>query len=617
MNKATITRILNKGKLTGHELGNLILLNTVEEERSFRKTGKKTSLFTENDLRMAERSLTDYGRKVYGGYLGLHNIIMVYFNLLQGQQQQFLHSFYRLLVGLIGLSYNIENALNKKETPCIMTLKTFKKKDIEADKEAKACKESYIGLFRDVLKQYTELLEKNPDAKTPITKIYKDYLNKPAEDKELIEKYRAYNSDYYRDCVEPEDNVYYIMTDKRTSKEVTVREYIDDLLTRPLFKELGDIEKIKERYFNPYSIADNLRMTNPEALKDVNMNDLIYSPDAPAKPFKIYNFFTDLQHYLIAQDKEDLADKVADLERELFIIEETPTKADFLLYWGFIDYYVMDFEDGWDKEAEKDNLRLFNLYLKELPELAEVITKELLNTKGLEDLKKVKPEDYAKPVISWSVLMRDNLFDYRERAKDFLYSDYPNGIAIIQEDSITDYTLKNSYPEGIYKDSFKKTELPNRISELINLFCKSDLLDAEENIVQKELLLPSLKFIYAINSFLEDIEKIYKLEGLKEIYGLETNSIEHKVTVLNYYKSVIEDQITSYAGWDTKEGIKFREVLNTNYKLIDIKACQPTEENKKNAQAYISDIEVFRDSGTSNLFYRLYMPDTKEAIREV
>lgn len=612
MNKATITRILNKGKLTGHELGNLILLNTIEEEKSFRKTGQRVSLFTESDLRMAERNLTDYGRKIYSGYISLHNLIMMYYNLLQGQQQQFFHSFYRLLVGLVGLSYNIENALNRKDTPCI---------NIEADKEAKANKESYISLFQDVLKQYTQLLENNPDAKTPITKIYKEYLKRPAENKELIEKYRAYNSDYYRDCVEPEDNVYYIMTDKRTSKEVTVKEYIDDLLTRPLFKDVGDIEKIKDRYFNPHSLYDTLKMTQPEALKeqlkDVDMDSFVNAPNSPAKPFKIYNFFTDLQHYLIAQDKEDLADKVADLERELFIIEEVPTKADFLLYWGFIDYYVMDLTDGWDKEAEKDNLRLFDLYLKELPELAGIITAELLNTKGLEDLKNVKPEDYAKPLISWTVLLRNNLFDYRERAKDFLYMDYPNGIAIIQEDSISESTLKNSYPEGIYKDSFKKTELPKKISEFIDVFCQNEVLDAEENIVQKELLLPSLKFIYAINKFLEDIENIYNLEGLKEIYGLETGSIEKKVTILNYYKCTIEDQITSYAGWDTKEGIKFRKVLNTNYKLIDIKACQPTEENIKKAQAIISDVEVFSGKSTSNSFLKLYVPEGKDIIREV
>ena len=611
MNKSTIKKLFSKGNISGDELGKLIIQNSIEEQLTFMRTGKQGSLFEEDELRIAERSLSDYDRQVYSCYIGLYSLLHSYFNLLQGQYQQFLHAFYRLLLGLVSISFQVETTLAKENMPLIMTQALYDKKKKEADAEGKAYKESYIGLFIELLSQYTEKLEGDGGTKTPITEIYKAYISEPAKNKKLIELYRDYNKDFYKEGNKPIEKVYYTLTDGRPANTVKMPEFIDDFLSRPLFKKLEDRDRIKSRYLRARGVVENLKSYSPDNAfcgafsfeGDTEREEVIKEYEecfiGDATPYRVSQFIDGTRQYFIATDREELADKLDELEDEILIINDIPTKADFLLYWGFINL-------PYTEDAE--NAKVFDLYLKELPELAEVINKELLSTKGLEALKDITPKDYAKELIEWKDLVKSNVFTYKERLNNIFYMDYRQGVAILDDNSISEDQKKKDFEEGFYKP--QKPNLNKKMAELLEAFNKKDALLTDDDIlIQNKLLIPSLQFIYGVNAFFEDLEDIYRLKGLKEAFGTTTADIEKKMTVLNFYIGLAEDQIINSLGYDTKESIITRELLNCNYKIIPLAECKTPEEQRKQARTYIADIKNFKNNGTSTRFYKMYLPE--------
>ena len=86
--------ILNGKKMTGKELGRLILLNNVEEIKSYKEGNHKT-LFKQEELDGALKDLDSYNLEVYNSYVGLLRTVTTYFNIGQAQLQQLYHYIFR------------------------------------------------------------------------------------------------------------------------------------------------------------------------------------------------------------------------------------------------------------------------------------------------------------------------------------------------------------------------------------------------------------------------------------------------------------------------------------------------------------------------------------------
>lgn len=606
MNRNAIKQLLNKGKLTGKEIGKLFILNSIAEIKTFKSKGKLCPIITKAELEYALNGINgdSYQINMYNNYVGIQNLATHLYSLYVAYTQQVENGFNKLLLGVTLDLWKIDKEEFKANLPLIMTEEKYKEELEKSNKEYKEGEASYYNLFFMALEYYTKNIRTE---KNLLSKVYEDYKDQLVKDETLIKLYKE--KFIHTDFCCTDGAGYYTLTDGRDSNEVTLEEYIQDFFKRPLLKKLkaGDKIELRDRYFNEMngcigacgimSVSRDILKEAEDLLDEVGK---LRTPEAKAEPIRVYEFIELVRNYYkLQEDKEGFIEELDQLEADSFILTYKVNKQDLMLDYDFISYLYED---------DTDNTDLLERYLKELPELEKVLEKDIaekLKVKSIDYYetskgKKTKRVNYFKPLVRYEELYNNNVYGFKENA--YWYFQRQNGkqakesgVAIVQEQSLFSDYKKKHFKEGLYSYAPKYDKC---IELLRGLSTKKHSSNKE---IIEEYIAEGLKNAYAIIALLEDIEDIHQLEGLKDAYTFSISHIEAGLTLFNFLKWDIKTKDSIVKNKDML--LKLEEDIN----YIDYNVYKPSKEARERAREYMADIKVFNNARHKvNKFFSLY-----------
>lgn len=371
-----LTNLLNKGKLTGEEVGRLMIKDLLEIYKEARNNpdvlnGKKDAkgILTAAERQiMVDRLDTREDIRAYNEYRALYEYITKDATRLDLYHKEVQIALWRL-IHLVSQLKNAEDEYSyTRFDPTIMTQKQYdelKEKEIKKTLENTESIESFIIY---ALQYHVELYLKGK--KTP----YNKYFNKAK--KELLTNPRI-KTNYWAKG----EGGYYVLPDGQKSSDFeTNEEWEQELNKYPPYSEL---------------IEDD----TPEAEGLTQAEIILHNREVQEK-YKDQEFIKEISYTEAPEDT---------------------TK-----------FNVLEYVDGfYYSEETKDNNTFWELK-EDYPELYKDLIKNLSSMKGLEFIKGTPEKEYFNSeLIKWKDLINNKILDYEKFIKE-PHIDGPWSIAILQ-----------------------------------------------------------------------------------------------------------------------------------------------------------------------------------------
>lgn len=523
----TIDSLLKKKSWTGVEVGKALmasLLNDIKQQGQ----EKKTPLFSQSDFEKMESSLTsDRDYITYGVYRDLYSSIIDSFNRGQGLYQQFYNGFYRLFSELREVQ-TADNAQKANDnTPLIMTESQYKRLEAEAVKTLRERKYSYYSLLFDILQWF---LISEDEAPEPIRTAIEATKKIPAE---KITFSRSYN--------EQMGEGYYSLPDGRRSDQMTSEEW-----QKTLEQEFLRTHKLT-RNGEPASAEETIREYNRNRL--IKSYELFFKGAKAIRELALERTGKELESTDVELEKalNDIINHVGKCNPNIQQLEEaldfsTPTEwhtyeelPEGLTAYDLLELIIDNSHCG----DEKKHLKTFKTEYKELyTALNAYIEQNIPNARGL------KPNQLYKNIVSCGELADAGIIgfssliqpndrtiveiwtegkDTTENKSKYLRTGR-NGIAILRNpdryetDENGDYIEEKS-PLQFFENLYALEEDEDRISEI--------------HAYVDNLIYPALGYLYAFNSLMGIIGKVYDLPELEEVARYDTSYFESKMSGFN------------------------------------------------------------------------------------
>ena len=555
MSKDIIKSIIKGKKVTGDDVGRLLLADMAEEYKNYLKTGQVKSIISQDDFNKLLNSLpTSLQIERYNHYVSIHNTIKTYFTLNKGTAGEVRSRIKELHRILEALRTSIQARISRAEMPLIVTQKQYDKlvEEYEPPREEKY---NYMDIFLHtetiLIDTYNDLkgdTEPRPEVEALINKYDKEL----AENPDLI---KAYKLNY-----EPTGEDGYF-TFKRPDQPVGAsrEEFFYNLAIRNI-KPLVDADQYsKKELQKPVDERFIYEVLTPEQVDEHIEYELYSKP-----PEKVY-------------------------------------KSDIMKAYFIKDLYTED-------KITKDKLiKLFTLYCEELPELVSFIKKDLQKYKCLKPYKDIQPKDWLKPIITMDELLRDGVADFRSWGLYAFRDDYPrayNGVAILKDEIYNTYDKENIIDkEGNYIEP-----------DISIMSCYDDAyLEAikeggQEGINAMGGLYSTLKMVYAYNEFIKIIAKVCNLPSIEEAFIYDLKPLESEVREYNTLLYIMLNcTLNIYGGkGHYKEAKELRDNIFKVLPYIDMTRAEVTPEDREKGEEFISDINNFKGiSAVSRPFYIL------------
>ena len=593
-NKNQLKNLLKKKGWTGEEVGKLLIASMLNDIKQQGQQDKEP-LFSQSDFEQMESSLTsDRDYLTYGVYRDLYSSIIDSFNRGQGLYQQFYNGFSRLYLMLreVQIADNVQKAYD--DTPLIMTKSQYKRLKAKAVQTLRGRKESYYSLLFYILEKF---LDAGDEAPEPIRTAIEATKEIPAE---KITFSRSYNeqmglgyyslpdgrrsdqmtSEEWQKVLEEE----FLRTHKLTingdpaSTEETIREYNRDRRIKSyelFFKGAKAIrEFVLERTGKELDGTDE---EIEEALNDI-LNDTIdhvwkarYNPNAE-KIAEALGFSTPAEWHTYEELPEGL------------------TAYDLL--------YLIAESSSYEETDEKEALKHFK---KDAPALYDAL-KAYIESK-VPQARGLKPNQLYKDIVSWgeladagiigysSLIQPDDkeIIDIATRGEDTTENKSKRlrtglkGIAILkhpapfQMDEQGDYIEQKSpllFFQSLYTlegDGDKIAELQGYIDTLIN---------------------PALGYLYAFNTLMEIIGKVYDLPELAEVACFDTSLFESKMSGFNGMLYIFYHDVY---GNEAEKQHK-RAIIKEAFRPLETETLKPSQEAIEEITAELTKLGLSSDA---------------------
>jgi len=593
-NKNQLKNLLKKKGWTGEEVGKLLIASMLNDIKQQGQQDKEP-LFSQSDFEQMESSLTsDRDYLTYGVYRDLYSSIIDSFNRGQGLYQQFYNGFSRLYLMLreVQIADNVQKAYD--DTPLIMTKSQYKRLKAKAVQTLRGRKESYYSLLFYILEKF---LDAGDEAPEPIRTAIEATKEIPAE---KITFSRSYNeqmglgyyslpdgrrsdqmtSEEWQKVLEEE----FLRTHKLTingdpaSTEETIREYNRDRRIKSyelFFKGAKAIrEFVLERTGKELDGTDE---EIEEALNDI-LNDTIdhvwkarYNPNAE-KIAEALGFSTPAEWHTYEELPEGL------------------TAYDLL--------YLIAESSSYEETDEKEALKHFK---KDAPALYDAL-KAYIESK-VPQARGLKPNQLYKDIVSWgeladagiigysSLIQPDDkeIIDIATRGEDTTENKSKRlrtglkGIAILkhpapfQMDEQGDYIEQKSpllFFQSLYTlegDGDKIAELQGYIDTLIN---------------------PALGYLYAFNTLMEIIGKVYDLPELAEVACFDTSLFESKMSGFNGMLYIFYHNVY---GNEAEKQHK-RAIIKEAFRPLETETLKPSQEAIEEITAELTKLGLSSDA---------------------
>lgn len=594
-NKYQLDKLLKKKGWTGKEVGQLLIasmLNDIKQQGQ----GEKTPLFSQADFEKMESSLnSDFDYLSYGVYRELYSSIIDSFNRGQGLCQQFYNGFSRLFTVLreVQTADNVQKAYD--DTPLIMTESQYKRLEAEAVQTLRGRKESYYSLLFYLLEKS---LDAGDEAPEPIRTAIEATKEIPAE---KITFSRSYNeqmgegyyslpdgrrsdqmtSEEWQKALEEE----ILRTHKLTingepaSTEETIREYNRDRLIKSyelFFKGAKAIrEFVLERTGKELDGTDE---EIEEALNDIILNDTIdyvgearYNPNAE-KIAEALGFSTPTEWHTYEELPEGL------------------TAYDLL--------YLITESSRYGETDKKKHLKAFKTEYKELyTALNAYIEENVPKARGL------KPNQLYKDIVSWGELADAGIIGYSSLIQ-------PDDREIVQiwtegEDTTENKSkrlraglrgiaiLRNpaSYQTDENGDYIEKKSPLRFFLSLYTLEGDGDKI-AEINSYIDNLIYPALSYLYAFNSLMGIIGKVYDLPELEEVARFDTRIYESNMSGYNGMLYLFYHNV--YGNEEEKQ--RKRAIIKEIFRPLEADTLKPSQEAIEEVTAELTKLGFSSDA---------------------
>lgn len=587
--------LLAKKGWTGEEVGKALIASLLNDIKQLGQ-GEKTPLFSQADFEKMESSLsTDRDYLAYGVYRDIYNSIVDTYNRGLGLYQQFYNGYYRYIMHLRG-AMKADHALKKAENyPLIMTESQYKRLEAEAVQTLKGYKESYYSLLFYILEKF---LDAGDEAPEPIRTAIEATKEIPAE---KITFSRSYN--------EQMGEGYYSLPDGRRSDQMTSEEWQ---------------KALEELYLSTHKLIINGRpATAEETIKHDDGNRLLKGWELFFKGAKAIREFvlertgkeldgTDEEieealNDIILNDTIDYVGKARYNPNAEKIAEalgfSTPTEWHTYeeLPEGLTAYDLLDLitdSSRYEETDKKKHLKAFKTEYKELyTALNAYIEENVPKARGL------KPNQLYKDIVSWGELADAGIIGYssliqpddREIVQIWTEGEDTTenkskrlrtglrGIAILRNPASYQTDENGDYIE-------KKSPLPFFLS-LYTLEGDGDKI-AEINSYIDNLIYPALSYLYAFNSLMGIIGKVYDLPELEEVARYDTRLFESKMSGFNgmlyfFYHDV-------YGNEEEKQ--RKRAIIKEIFRPLEADTLKPSQEAIEEVTAELTKLGFSSDA---------------------
>lgn len=593
-NKYQLDKLLKKKGWTGKEVGQLLIasmLNDIKQQGQ----GEKTPLFSQADFEKMESSLnSDFDYLSYGVYRELYSSIIDSFNRGQGLCQQFYNGFSRLFTVLreVQTADNVQKAYD--DTPLIMTESQYKRLEAEAVQTLRGRKESYYSLLFYILEKF---LDAGDEAPEPIRTAIEATKEIPAE---KITFSRSYN--------EQMGEGYYSLPDGRRSDQMTSEEW-----QKALEEEILRTHKLTING-EPASTEETIREYNRDRL--IKSYELFFKGAKAIREFvlertgkeldgtdeeieeALNDILNDTIDYVGKARYNPNAEKIAEAlgfstPTEWHTYEELPeglTAYDLL--------YLITESSRYGETDKKKHLKAFKTEYKELyTALNAYIEENVPKARGL------KPNQLYKDIVSWGELADAGIIGYssliqpddREIVQIWTEGEDTTenkskrlraglrGIAILRNPASYQTDENGDYIE-------KKSPLPFFLS-LYTLEGDGDKI-AEINSYIDNLIYPALSYLYAFNSLMGIIGKVYDLPELEEVARFDTRIYESNMSGYNGMLYLFYHNV--YGNEEEKQ--RKRAIIKEIFRPLEADTLKPSQEAIEEVTAELTKLGFSSDA---------------------
>lgn len=589
-NKYQLDKLLKKKGWTGKEVGQLLIASLLNDIKQLGQ-GEKTPLFSQADFEKMESSLnSDFDYLSYGVYRELYSSIIDSFNRGQGLCQQFYNGFSRLYLMLreVQIADKVQKAYD--DTPLIMTESQYKRLEAEAVQTLKGRKESYYSLLFYILEKF---LDAGDEAPEPIRTAIEATKEIPAE---KITFSRSYN--------EQMGLGYYSLPDGRRSDQMTSEEW-----QKALEEEFLRTHKLTING-EPASTEETIREYNIDRL--TKGYELFFKGAKAIREFVLERTGKELDG--TDEEIEEALDGIIDYVGKARYnpnaekIEEAlgfSTPAEWHTYEelpeGLTAYDLLHLiaeSSSYEETDEKKHLKAFKTEYKELyTALNAYIEENVPKARGL------KPNQLYKDIVSWGELADAGIIGYssliqpddREIVQIWTEGEDTTenkskrlragrrGIAILRNPASYQTDENGDYIE-------KKSPLPFFLS-LYTLEGDGDKI-AEINSHIDNLIYPALSYLYAFNSLMGIIGKVYDLPELEEVARFDTRIFESNMSGYNGMLYLFYHNV--YGNEEEKQ--RKRAIIKEIFRPLEADTLKPSQEAIEEVTAELTKLGFSSDA---------------------
>lgn len=589
-NKYQLDKLLKKKGWTGKEVGQLLIASLLNDIKQLGQ-GEKTPLFSQADFEKMESSLnSDFDYLSYGVYRELYSSIIDSFNRGQGLCQQFYNGFSRLYLMLreVQIADKVQKAYD--DTPLIMTESQYKRLEAEAVQTLKGRKESYYSLLFYILEKS---LDAGDEAPEPIRTAIEATKEIPAE---KITFSRSYN--------EQMGLGYYSLPDGRRSDQMTSEEW-----QKALEEEFLRTHKLTING-EPASTEETIREYNIDRL--TKGYELFFKGAKAIREFVLERTGKELDG--TDEEIEEALDGIIDYVGKARYnpnaekIEEAlgfSTPAEWHTYEelpeGLTAYDLLHLiaeSSSYEETDEKKHLKAFKTEYKELYTALNAYIEE-----NVPKARELKPNQLYKDIFSRGELADAGIIGYssliqpddREIVQIWTEGEdttenkskclraWLRGIAILRNPASYQTDENGDYIE-------KKSPLPFFLS-LYTLEGDGDKI-AEINSYIDNLIYPALSYLYAFNSLMGIIGKVYDLPELEEVARFDTRLFESKMSGYNGMLYLFYHNV--YGNEEEKQ--RKRAIIKKIFRPLEADTLKPSQEAIEEVTAELTKLGFSSDA---------------------
>ena len=601
----SLKNILNKGTLTGEEVGRALMASLLHDIANKGKAQKP--LFTQAEFnRMLDGVTENRDIAAYNTFLNLHNSVMDTRNRAEAYFQQFYNGYYRLLMYAKDAltADSAERELQKR--PYIMTQEEYEAEYKAALEWQRSHKESFRGLLLLVARQYALDLEEGEKNAVPraISAELKALAKQPVTNRRILADYYGTPSGYH---VFPNG--------KREDKS---EDWYNDALEYTLTQHKLYIDGKKA---SKEELLENVNFT-----RTIKVYDLFYNgaaairaeyKEVTGQPFPKATdeqIEAELQELLTNETRNHT---ISEALRRLIVHAgggmyedfatwrpggEWPEEEEGLSKLGALADYIDLYDEQDEGPTEREAFREFKA---DYPKLYALLEAEL--KKNIPQAADLKPTQYFKEFITWGELADLKLYDYEEIVKpdhktiaalwsrDGKGSFYDRWRIMFKGIAVLIDAPKNSAAaadELTQNDAIVKHLRHNLFS-----LAADTKLQQEIGLLYKRLIIPALKYLFAYNALIEITGEVYDVPGMDTAKVSLTTFINQ----INGLNGLLKSFYFRVEG-NTEDQRKKRALIKSLFPLIDIEALQPTEKAKESLRQELTQLG--------------YKPEAKEKLRD-